>query len=986
MSINSQFYQEKSHTYINEIASDAKIYEHSQSGAKVLFLKNDDDNKAFCIGFRTAPSSDNGVAHIMEHSVLCGSRKYPVKEPFVELMKGSLNTFLNAMTYPDKTVYPIASCNDEDFHNLMDVYLDSVFYPKLDKGAFLQEGWHYECDKSSKPYFKGVVYNEMKGVYSSPESILFQELDAQLCPDTAYRHDSGGKPSAIPSLTYDEYCDFHKEKYHPSNSWAVIYGDVDEERCLGQLHDDYLKNFHKLEGLKADDLFQPAFKEERKARISYASGPLKENAEQTFIAMAYLLCPSGDLDELMGLQVLEHVLTGTSASPLRKALNSSGLGSDVIGYGLSDQALQLTWTVGIRDSSEERRDQFIELVDSVFKGLSQNGVQQEHIDAAINSIEFRLREANYGSTPKGVVYALNAISAWNYDFDPLERFCYEKHLDKLKKSLKEGAYLEGLINKYFIKNNHRVTLVCAPDENLGAKEAEEEQERITNAWGGFSEDEKNSLKSEASKLLKAQAEPDSEEDLASIPQLSRKDLRREINKIPYKTKELDGVTYLRCPQNSGGIQYIKWAFDLSDFSVEELPMAKLFALACLTCGTAKKGFEELTTDLASCTGGVGAYFSLPNNIAGEHKRSLFISAKIMQAREAEFLDLLKEVVRDLDFSDSKRLKELLTQQISKVQSSFVKGGEWISRLILNSGINEADYLDEKVSGPSFLKFLQECLERVENGKLGRELYELKDRIFNRQGLAVSLTGEEQTIDQGLKSLESFSDLLSSAVKNSVEAVIHLEKANVALATEGQVQYVSTGVNLKEYGFQDDARFSLLSQLLSTGYLWERVRVQGGAYGCFLSYEKFDGVLNVCSYRDPNLEETLEVYKGIAEFIRNLDLSEAEFDKIFIGTFGRIDSPMTVSQKAGVMMSRYIAGIDDQVLQERRDALLNCTLEGIKALAPWFEKLNESGNICVHGARKRVEAVSQLFDRVDYLAGAGGDEDDEDEDDDFFTSS
>ncbi|MDD7983339.1 insulinase family protein [Lentisphaera marina] len=986
MSINSQFYQEKSHTYINEIASDAKVYEHPQSGAKVLFLKNDDDNKAFCIGFRTAPSSDNGVAHIMEHSVLCGSRKYPVKEPFVELMKGSLNTFLNAMTYPDKTVYPIASCNDEDFHNLMDVYLDSVFFPKLEKGAFLQEGWHYECDENSTPYYKGVVYNEMKGVYSSPESILFQELDAQLCPDTAYRFDSGGKPSAIPSLSYEEYCDFHKDKYHPSNSWTVIYGDVDEERCLEQLHNDYFKQFSKLENKNQDSLFQVPFAKERKARITYASAPVKEDSKQTFLAMAYLLCPSGESDELMGLQVLEHVLTGTSASPLRKALNSSGLGSDVIGYGISDQALQLSWTVGIRDSEEDKRDEFIALVDTVFKDLVENGIQQEHIDAAINSIEFRLREANYGSTPKGVVYALNAISSWNYDYDPLERFYYEKHLEQLKKSIAEGDYLEQLIEKYFIKNSHRVTLVCAPDEHLGAKEVEEEQQRINKAWSSFSEQEKESLKTEASKLLKAQAAADTEEDLATIPQLSRKDLRREINKIPYDVKEVGGVEYLRCPQNSGGIQYIKWAFNLDDFSVEELPMAKLFALACLTCGTANKGFEELTTELASCTGGVGAYFSLPNNLVGEHKRSLFISAKVMHAREDEFLTLLNEVISDLDFSDSKRLNELLTQQISKVQSSFVKGGEWISRLILNSGINEADYLDEKVSGPSFLKFLHSCLERIESGDLGRELLALKERIFNRQGLIVSLTGEEETIDQSLGKLELFSKGLSTLEKNSVQPQVKLEKANVALATEGQVQYVSTGVNLQEYGFQDDARFPLLSQLLSTGYLWERVRVQGGAYGCFLSYEKFDGVLNVCSYRDPNLEETLDVYKGIADFIRNLDLSEAEFDKIFIGTFGRIDSPMTISQKAGVMMSRYIAGIDNEILQERRDALLNCTLEDVKALAPWFDKLNESGNICVHGARARVEKASALFDRLDYLAGAGGDEDDEDDDEDFYAST
>ncbi|WDE97974.1 insulinase family protein [Lentisphaera profundi] len=985
MSINSQFYHEKSCTYINEIASEAKIYEHPKSGAKVLFLKNDDDNKAFCIGFRTAPSSDNGVAHIMEHSVLCGSRKYPVKEPFVELMKGSLNTFLNAMTYPDKTVYPIASCNEEDFHNLMDVYLDSVFFPKLDKGAFLQEGWHYECDESGKPYYKGVVYNEMKGVYSSPESILFQDLDTHLCPDTAYRFDSGGKPSAIPSLSYEEYCDFHKEKYHPSNSWTVIYGDVDEERCLTQLHNDYFNHYEKKAASKEDQLYQEFFSEERKGKLTYASGSLKEGAEQTFLAMAYLLCPSGELDELMGLQVLEHVLTGTSASPLRKALNSSGLGGDVIGYGISDQSLQLTWTVGIRDSLESRRDDFIKVVDDVFANLATNGIQQDLIDAAINSIEFRLREANYGSTPKGVVYALNAISSWNYGDDPLERFYYEKQLKQLRESLAKGPYLEDLIKKYFIENSHRVTLVCEPEEGLGEKEAAEEQERLNKSWSDFSEAEKKAVNEEASTLLKAQAEADSVEDLATIPQLSRKDLRREINTIPFSVEKTSGVEYLRSAQNSGGIQYVKWAFDLNDFSVEELPMAKLFALSCLSCGTAKKSFEELTTELATCAGGVGAYFSLPSTLESEHKRSMFISAKVMQARENEFLALLKEIVEDLDFSDSVRLKELLTQQISKVQSSFIRGGEWISRLILNSGINEADYLDEKVSGPSFLKFLQACLKRVESGELGKELLALKARVFNRNNLLVSLTGEEDTLDTGIENLKAFTEVLSDTPKKLVTPKITLTKTNVGLATEGQVQYVSVGVNLKEYGVEDDPRFVLLSQLLSTGYLWEKVRVQGGAYGCFLSYEKFDGVLNVCSYRDPNLEETLDVYKGIADFIRELDLSEEEFDKIFIGTFGRIDSPMTVSQKAGVLLSRYIAGIDDEFLQSRRDILLDCTLEDIKTLAPWFDKLNVEGQVCVHGGHSRVEKASELFDKIDYLAGAGGDEDDEDDDEDFYTS-
>jgi Zn-dependent M16 (insulinase) family peptidase len=556
----------------------------------------------------------------------------------------------------------------------------------------------------------------------------------------------------------------------------------------------------------------------------------------------------------------------------------------------------------------------------------------------------------------------------------------------LKEKLDEGGYLEGLIQKYFIDNKHRVIMCCDPVPGLAEKEAQLESKKLLEEWQKFDNVKQVHLKNEAARLLKTQEEADSADALATIPALSRSDIKREIVSIPFTEEFIEPITYLRSPQNSGGIVYLKWAFDLSSFGIEDIQLAKLFGSTCLSVGTANKAFDQFTTELSSCSGGVSSHFTLPSTKSGEAKRILSLSVKVMHSQLDENLSLIEELIKDLDFSDKNRLRELLNQQISKIQASFVKSGEWMARMVLNSQLSRADYLDELVSGQSYLSFLKTCVTEVESGVLSQKLKALKKRIFASRELKVLAMTDEYLLDKVMTRLKRLNTVYYINDDKQRDIAINLKPENVGLSTEGKVQYVATGINLRSHGIIDDPCFALLSQLLSTGYLWEKVRVQGGAYGCFLSYDKFEGMLNICSYRDPNLKETLDAYRGLADYIRNLNLSKAEFEKVFIGTFGRIDAPLTVSQKSGVLMSRYLAGITDKFLQERRDAILNCSQDDLRKFSKWFDLLNEHGGICVHGTRSKIEESLSLFNRVEQLAGAGGDEDEDEDDEDFFTSS
>ena len=981
--MKSEFYQVEKQEYIEEIACDVTVLTHTSSGARVLVLANDDENKAFCAGFKTIPEDDTGVAHIMEHSVLCGSRKYPLREPFVELMKGSLNTFLNAMTYPDKTVYPVASCNEEDFHNLMDVYLDSVFFPKLEKEAFLQEGWHYQVAGDGSLSYKGVVYNEMKGVYSSPESVLMQEVDRLLYIDTAYANDSGGYPDAIPGLTYEAYLDFHDKNYHPSNSCLVLYGAIDIERCLDQLHEGYLKNFEKRE-IEVACLEQKLFDKEVHGQISYAAAP-GEQEGRSFLALSYLMCSNTEPREIAALQVLDHILIGTAASPLRKEMLSSGLGGDVMAYGLSDQSLQCSWSFGLRDTDADKKQAFLELFDKVLTDLVHDGISDKLVEAALNSVEFRLREADFGSYPKGVVYALNAISAWNYDCDPLERLKYEEVLQVIKDEVSKGGYFEGLIKKYFLDNKHRVVVACVPDEHLSELHAAEQKAKLEEKKQGFEVSEIEALREQEKALLVRQTTPDTPEALASIPALSRKDLKKTVEEIPTIEKQVGGIKFLIHPQAAcNGVVYLKFVFDVSDLALDELPLARLFTTLCLNVGAGDLSFDELTTELACVSGGVSASFGLPKNLDGKLRRHFNVSAKVMVDKLPELMELMADFTKGLDFSDEKRVRELLSQAKSRIEASFVRSGEWFSRLMLNAGLDENSYCGELISGPSYLSFIEAQLVALDAGGFSafqKSMQSLKERLFNKEALLVNLTARQEDVQVAETSCLAWIKDLASREVNYLPLEIKLKPENMGFATQGKVQYVSTGVNLKALGLADDSRYILLNQLLSTGFLWERVRVQGGAYGCFLSYNQFDGILNITSYRDPNLRETLDIYKELADHLRKLELSEEEFEKIVIGTFGRIDAPLSPSDKGGVALTRYLSGVNTERMQRRRDELLTATLADIRALADWFEALNENALICVHGSAEKVNEAAGLFDRIEVLAGAGGDDDDDEDDDD-----
>ena len=729
---------------------------------------------------------------------------------------------------------------------------------------------------------------------------------------------------------------------------------------------------------------QALFDKEVHGRIPYAAAP-GEKEGRSFLALSYLMCSNAEPHEIAALQVLDHILIGTAASPLRKELLSSGLGGDVMAYGLSDQSLQCSWSFGLRDTDEDKKQDFLDLFDRVLADLVQGGIADKLVEAALNSVEFRLREADFGSYPKGVVYALNAISAWNYDCDPLERLKYEEVMQSIKDATAKGGYFEGLIQKYFLDNKHRVVVACVPDESLSESHAEAQGIKLSEEAKKLDTSELEFLRQQEKSLLERQTTPDSPEALASIPALSRKDLKKTVEDIPTIEKQVGKAKFLIHPQAAcNGVVYLKFVFDVSDLSLEELSLARLFTTLCLNVGAGDLSFDELTTELACVSGGVSASFGMPKNLDGKVRRHFNVSAKVMVDKLPDLIAFMTDFTNGLNFSDEKRVRELLLQAKSRIEASFVRSGEWFSRLILNAGLDENAYCGELISGPSYLSFIESTLADLDSG--GFESFQnlmmsLKKRLFNKDAVLINLTARQEDVGMAEANCLSWIGTLPSREVSYQPLEIKLQPENVGFATQGKVQYVTTGVNLKALGIEDDSRYILLNQLLSTGFLWERVRVQGGAYGCFLSYNQFDGVLNITSYRDPNLRETLEVYKELANHLRNLELSEEEFEKLVIGTFGRIDAPLSPSDKGGVSLTRYLSGVSTERLQKRRDELLTATLDDIRSLADWFDALNEKALICVHGSAEKVNEAADLFDRIEVLAGAGGDDDDDEDDDD-----
>ncbi|NOU36711.1 MAG: peptidase M16 [Kiritimatiellaceae bacterium] len=921
--------------FVREFNGTVKEYRHEPTGAEIISVENTHNNKAFGITFRTPPSDSTGVAHILEHTVLCGSRKYPLKDPFVQLLKGSLQTFLNAMTYPDKTVYPVASQNEQDFYNLVDVYLDAVFFPRITPAFFRQEGWHYELENIEAPLTcKGVVYNEMKGAYSSPDNILTERSQQVLFPDTTYGLDSGGNPAKIPTLTYQDFRKFHETHYHPSNARIFFYGNDNPERRL-KILGEYLDGFKQLETPPDSAIpLQKPFDKPITVEESYA---VSEEAGKAFITVNWAI-PDGILH--FALIILDQILTGTSGAPLRKALIESDLGEDIAGFGLETNLRQPAWSIGMKGVDVPNLEKVEALIFQTLKKLAETGIDRGDIEAAMNSFEFDLRENNHGSFPQGLSVMLNMLETWLYGWDPLGLAAYEHPLAELKNKIAANPrYFEELIENILLKNTHRATVRLIPDKDKAARDETEEKARMQAVRDTMHPDELARTVDAAARLLDMQKTPDTPEAVKTLPLLKRDDLDKKIRTIPRAVEQRDNTTVLFHEIFTGGIVYVDIGFDLHAISAEDLPWVSLLGSMLLEMGTQKEDFAALSQRIAQKTGGIHACpFLAALENSPDSAANLFLRGKCMSGQTGDLFNILHDILFIPAFNNRKRFREILLEQKAEMEGSLVPSGHSAVMSRLKAHYHEAYRAGEALSGIDALFFHRDMQKKMKEdwpGTVARLEGILQKLLAG--GLIVNITADSKDRASVTGTLEKFLAVFpktGNAPSNNWKFPA-TRPASEALLIPSRVNYVGRAINLFDNGYKMDGSSLVITKYLRTAWLWEKVRVQGGAYGAMCGFDPNCGVLAFASYRDPNLAGTLEAYGQTADFLKNLQLDEDELTRALIGAIGGIDIYLLPDAKGYTDTIRYLTGNTDEKRQKLRDELLSTTADDFKAFAEFL---------------------------------------------------
>lgn len=948
---------------VSEINSIVTIYKHKKTGAELMSISNDDENKVFGITFRTPPDDSTGLPHIMEHSVLCGSRKYPVKEPFVELIKGSLNTFLNAFTYPDKTCYPVASTNLQDFYNLIDVYLDAVFYPLISEQTLMQEGWHYTLENVEDAMkFKGVVFNEMKGAYSSPDDILGDESQMSLFPDTPYGLQSGGDPEVIPDLTYHKFKKFHETFYHPSNARIFFYGDDDPTQRL-KLLDVYLSGFDAI-SVNSSLPLQPHFDKPLRKVLPYDAGESGESGK-SYLTVNWLL-PEGDDPELvLGLGILDHILIGTPASPLRKTLLESGLGEDLVGSGLSKEYRQMMFSTGMRGIQSKDLDLVGALILETLKQIAKNGIDKNTIDASLNTIEFNLRENNTGSFPRGIAIMLRSLTNWLYDRDPITPIAFEAPLSSIKQKLESGdKFFERLIQKYFINNTHRTTVIMQPDTTLAKQREEKESNRLLATKNAMTQEEINKTIQNARYLKQLQETPDSAEALASIPILRREDLEPKSRTLPIEIIQEDKGKVFYHDLFTSGILYLNLGFDLKTLPQKYLPYMRLFSKALLQTGTDKEDFVSLIQRIGRETGGIyyNLYTSKKSN-PDETAAYLFLRGKTKAYQTDKLLNILLDILTSANFSNKERIRQMVLEEKSSMEAGLIPSGHRVINNRLKAQYDEAAWVTEQMSGIDYLFFIRKLADNFDQqwDAILTTFHKIRNLLIQQSNLVCNFTIESAEKTPILNSLLEFLKKLPDEPTQLQYWQPEKMETSEGLTIPSQVNYVGKGANLYQLGYQHNGSINVINQYLRSTWLWEKIRVQGGAYGGFSSFDRLSGIYNFLSYRDPNILETLENYDLTANFLKNLNLGETELTKSIIGAIGEVDSYMLPDAKGYTAMLRYLLGISDEERQIIRDQILNSTEEDFHRFGEILENLNKNGSIVVLGSADSIQKANEEND-------------------------
>jgi len=944
---------------VDEFRTKARVYRHVNTGAELLSMINDDENKVFGITFRTPPVDSTGVAHILEHSVLCGSRKYPVKEPFVEILKGSLQTFLNAFTYPDRTCYPVASQNVRDFYNLIDVYLDAVFYPRITPEIFKQEGWHFDLEHPEDPLqYLGVVYNEMKGAYSSPDSLLAEYSQQSLFPDTTYGLDSGGDPEKIPDLTYERFIEFHRRYYHPSNARIFFWGDDDPEERL-RLVDEYLKEFKALP-VDSSVPLQRKFDAPRSLTRTFDAG--EEGDEKGMIVLNWLFDETMDVDANMALNVLSYILLGTPGAPLRKALIESGLGEDIVGGGLEDELRQMFFSVGMKGVPGERMQDVEDLIINTLTELAESGIEHDAVEAAVNTLEFGLRENNTGSYPRGLIMMLRALNGWLYDADPLALVAYETPLEALKERIRsDGAFFQILVRRYFLDNPHRTRVNFIPDPGLRNRKEEEEKESLARVKAAMDGRRLEEIVQETRVLKTMQEAPDSPEALRTIPSLELSDLDQHNKIIPSVTLDYAGTPILYHDLFTSGVAYIDVGFDIHTVPRDYIPYIPLFSRALLEMGTEKEDYVKVFQRIGRKTGGVhtSSVLSLVHG-SDQIAAKLLLRGKGMCHQVGDLLDIMSDVLLIPRFDNKDRFKQMVLEEKARMEQRLIPSGHQVVNLRLRAQFNEADWAAEQMGGIPYHFFLRELIKAIDNDwkSVLRILNELSSLIVNRKTMLVNATIDEEGWQAIEPRIHHFMDRMPERASSRVPWDQGELLPHEGIIAPSQINFVGKGTDLYRLGYRYHGSVGVITRYLRTTWLWERVRVQGGAYGAFCSFDRLSGVLTFLSYRDPNLLKTLQIFDETPRYLRELKLSRDELKKAIIGAIGDMDAYMLPDAKGYTSMVRTLAGSTDEDRQKIRDEVRATTAAHFTEFADILEEVRNRGSIKVLGSEHAIEAAMQ----------------------------
>ena len=955
---------------VEDVQSDGFILRHKKSGARIAILSNNDDNKVFYIGFRTPPEDETGVPHIIEHTTLCGSKKFPVKDPFIELAKGSLNTFLNAMTYPDKTVYPVASCNDQDFKNLMDVYLDAVFNPNITKyeEIFKQEGWHYELTgKDDELKINGVVYNEMKGAYSSPDEVLSSQIYRSLFPDNTYSKDSGGNPEYIPKLTYEAYLDFYHKYYHPSNSYIYLYGDMDVVERLKWLDKEYL-SLYDYKKVNSEINKQPAFDEIKNVEAQYSI--TMDDSQENKTYLSYNRVVGDSLDEMLyqAFDVLDYALVSSPGAPVKQALIDAGIGDDV--YGSYDAGiLQPVFSFVAKNANASQADEFENIIENTLKEVVKTGINKEALLAGINSSEFKFREADFGQFPKGLLFGLNCLDSWL--FDDMKPFIHLECLGtfaKLRKAV-DTDYFEKLIQEYLLDNTHGSSVTVKPKRGLGNEREEALAKELSDYKASLSDEEIKKLIEDTEHLKKYQEEPSSDEDLRKLPMLTRADMKK--NAMPFSNieDELLDVKVVRHDIESNGIDYISFLFDAGDFAQSELGYLGFFTNALGLVSTEKYSYTDLANATNIYTGGISTGTASHPDIK-DRNNFVFkfeVKLKVLEKNLDKALELMEQMLLSSDFTDTKRLGELVAQIKARLQANLSSSGHLVAAMRSMSSFSRYALYQDELKGIAFYRSICHIEKELSESpkSVSDKLAAIAKKLFARNRMLISFTGNNEAYGNAKPSLEKviagFDKM--SAIGNQAE--VHFNTAKEAFIDASQIQYVAKTGDFICEGYEYTGALRLLRIILSYDYLWINVRVKGGAYGCMNTFLR-SGESYFVSYRDPNLSDTLDVYDRIPEYIKSFSPDERDMTKYIIGTFSALDTPMNPEAKGSRSLSAYLEGITYEQIQKERNEILNAQPEDIRRLADLVEAVLKKDSICVIGNENMIKESAGLFENVEKL--------------------